>query len=34
LSLAVETTDIDEDLDTNNVADARIVVGVSHTYAF
>ena len=34
LSLAVETTDVDEDLDTENTADARVVVGVSHTYAF
>ena len=34
LSLAVETTDVDEDLDTENAADARVVVGVSHTYAF
>jgi uncharacterized protein (TIGR02001 family) len=34
LSLAVETTDVDEDVDTNNTADARIVAGVSHTYAF
>jgi uncharacterized protein (TIGR02001 family) len=34
LSLAVETTDIDEDLDTNNIANARIVAGVSHTFAF
>jgi uncharacterized protein (TIGR02001 family) len=34
LSLAVETTDIDEDNDPNDVATTRIVAGVSHTYAF
>jgi uncharacterized protein (TIGR02001 family) len=32
LSLAVETIDVNED--TNNTAAARIVAGVSHTYAF